>query len=300
MRGSEDDAQAAASLMSDALPGNQRVRAERVNPLTGSPVTLAAENVPPSGEPLIDRALDFVQRQVARGFGFAPEESPEFVPDPHVQQTAGGVSVVHLHQQYHGIPIFEMTRSVQFGEGNRIERVVGDNCSLEAAIDTAPKITAAQALLIAARYLAENEDEEAKADHWGQVWEAPRLEIPSGYEPQVVAAFDRPNRPTVLDKGPFGEEVQASLVVFYRGEDTRLAWKLRIRLAENAGEYVMLVAADREITGPVSSDTNNSLVLLCKDTMTTAVRGSVFLHNPGQAGRSLVDFPRLANTYPLT
>jgi hypothetical protein len=67
-------------------------------------------------------------------------------------------------------------------------------------------------------------------------------------------------------------------------------------MPEAAGEYLMLVAADREITGEISSDTNNSLVLLCKDTMSSAVRASVFLHNPGQEPRITVDFPRLAAT----
>jgi extracellular elastinolytic metalloproteinase len=292
----ENAVRAAAESFSDTLPGSTRVHAGRVNPITGTPTSLTAENAGVGPGTLVERALACVQDQFSEGLGFSSAEAPEYVPDPHVQQTTGGKSIVHLHQQYQGIPVFEMTRSVQFGRDKKVERVVGDNVSIDHPLVTVPQVTAIDALRIAARYLAENQDQ-PEEDAWGQTHTGASLTVPTDYVPRVVSVFERPSRPTVLDKGPFGKEVEASLVFFYDGQEMRLSWKLLVTMVDLIEQYVMLIAADRPVD-PKSAAAVNEAVLLCQPT-TSSVIGNVFLHNPGIGERQAVDFPRIANTYPV-
>lgn len=296
--GSEDQEKARVANFSDALPGEHQISAERVNPLTGSAAVLTVDNAPTSDQPLIQQALDYLQTTIAEGAGFAAGEDPEFVPDPHVQRTSGGTAVVHLHQQYHGIPVFEMTRSVQFARGTTIDRVVGDSTSIPQPLDTVPKVDVVAATRLAARYLAENH-EEPTTDHWGQPYSEPGFELPADYKPKVVASFDQPSRPTTLDQGPFGDKPKANLVIFNQGDALRLAWSIVLTLPDATAQYLILVEADaaaNESTSP------NEAVLYCKNLTQSICRANVFLHNPGQDNntRSLIEFPRLSTTYPLS
>lgn len=124
---------------------------------------------------------------------------------------------------------------------------------------------------------------------------APPFELPAGYVPRVVSTFDRPNRPTVLDRGPFGKEVDASLVFFYLGPSMRLSWKLVVVMPDVSDHYLMLVAADRPASEIPSVD---EAILLCQRT-TWAAMANVFLHNPSSGAREVVALPRLADTYPI-
>lgn len=147
----------AAERTTAALPGAQRVRATRANVISGTPSDLAAENIV-ADKGYVESALESVRAQFTDALGFAPAETPEFVPDPHIQRTSAGSTIVHLHQEYQGIPLFEMTRSVQFGSDRRIERVVGDNVSIPDTPTTVPALSAVDALRLAADYLARNDE----------------------------------------------------------------------------------------------------------------------------------------------
>jgi extracellular elastinolytic metalloproteinase len=295
--GSEGQEKARVANFSDALPGDHQISAGRVNPLTGSAAVLTVDNAPTSDQPLIQQALDYLQTTIAEGAGFAAGEDPEFVPDPHVQRTSGGTAVVHLHQQYHGIPIFEMTRSVQFAGGTTIDRVVGDSTSIPQPLDTVPKVDVVAATRLAARYLAENH-EEPTTDHWGQPYSEPGFELPADYKPKVIASFDQPSRPTTLDQGPFGDKTRANLVIFNQGDALRLAWSIVLTLPEAIVQYLVLVEADEAVD---ENTAPNGAVLYCKSLTQSICRANVFVHNPGQDNntRSFVDFPRVSTTYPL-
>ncbi len=295
--GSDGQAKARVASFSAALPGKHQVKAERINPLTRSAAVLTVENAPTSDQSLIQQALNYVQATIAEGAGFAADEVPEFVPDPHVQHTSGGTAIVHLHQRYHGIPIFEMARSVQFAGGSTIDRVVGDSTSIPQPLDTMPRVDVVTATLLAARYLAGNR-EDPTTDHWGQPYGELDLDLPADYMPQVIASFDQPSRPTTLEQGPFGDTIKANLVVFNQGDALHLSWSILLTLPETIVQYLVLVAADKPVD---ENATLNDVVLYCKNLTQSICRANVFLHNPGQNSntRSFVDFPRLSTTYPL-
>jgi extracellular elastinolytic metalloproteinase len=297
-RREEEAVRNTAELVSESLSGSHRVEAERVNPITGSPATLNVVDAPAGEGSLIQQALDFVQGGAREALGFGPRDKTDFVPDPHVQRTQGGAAIVHLHQRYRGIPLFQMTRSVQFSPDMKIDRVVGDTTSVAAEIDTVPKIDAAAAVRIAANYLVETEEDEAeKTDHWGQTYQTPKLDLPAGYRPEAVTKFESPSQPTSIAAGPFGDEIKASLVLFDQGPEVRLAWKLLVTMPNYEGQYLLLVAADKAVAANAPA---NDLVLYCKDVMPSAVKGNVFKHNPGQGARTTVEFPLPAGSYPIS
>jgi extracellular elastinolytic metalloproteinase len=294
--GRVDEERARAAGFADASPGDHQVTAERVNPLTGSAAVLTVANAPASDQPLIQQALTYVQTTIPVSAGFAADEAPEFVPDPHVQRTSGDTAIVHLHQQYHGVPIFEMTRSVQFAGGTTIDRVVGDSTSIPQPLNTVPKIDVVTATRLAARYLAENPEEPA-VDHWGQHYSEQSLNLSADYTPQVVASFDQPSRPTTLDQGPFGDKIKANLVIFNQGDALHLAWSIRLTLPDASAQYLLLVEAGKAIE---SNTSVTDAILYCKNLTQSICRANVFLHNPGQNGtRSVAEFPRLSTAYPL-
>jgi extracellular elastinolytic metalloproteinase len=269
--------------------------APRRNAVTGAPAWLTVDK-PTDGGDYVAAAIKHVRDStVSKGLGFSDEESPEFVPDPHVQQTSAGTRVVHLQQQYKGIPIFEMSRSVQFDSAGRIERFVGDNISVTEPVAAQPALSAPEALAIAARYLADNEDS-TESDGWGQTSPPQALTLPAGYAPRIISTFDKPSRPTVLESGPFAKEVNASLTFFYTGTQLRLSWKLMVALPAFTEQYVLLVAADRPASDFQSSD---DAILLCQRT-TSGVTARVFFRNPGTSEREVVALPILADRYPLS
>jgi len=279
----------AADEASDALPGTHTVRIAQLNSMTGTPSTVVSSDAPTSQGSLVQQALDHVNR-LSGALGFAAGEPAEFLPDPNVQRTSAGSAVVHLHQQYHGIPVFQMSRAVLFSPGEQITDVVGDNVSLPPDLDTTPQIDAPQAVLVAANYLAAPENQDASgADGWGQPLAPVRIDL-SGYTPTVQQAFSKPDRPTIVSPGPFEEPIPAKLVIFYQGPTTRLGWHVLLTLPAHQDQYAVIVAADR----PRSDE-----VLYCKSTMhSAAVRGRVFTESPGRTPRAEFGFPRPAADYP--
>jgi extracellular elastinolytic metalloproteinase len=201
----------------------------RVSSLTGSPTAMSFGSTQRSGSPVHD-AMALVE-QADSATGFAPAEAPEYLPDPNVQTTSSGATVVHLQQHYHGVPIFQMTRSVQFSPDGT--DMVGDTAPIQGRrIDTQPKVEVENALLVAARYLAEPDPDgqPARKDHWGQPLPPIKIDL-TDYEPHFLAKFELPAEPTVFEKEPFGDFVLANLVLFYEGNDFRLAWNFLITIA---------------------------------------------------------------------
>jgi extracellular elastinolytic metalloproteinase len=276
-----------ASSVSEQLPGDHTVSVSFLNSLTGTPNVLKSSNAPSTSGSLIDQALKHVQ-QTSRALGFALSEPVEFIPDPTVEQTSAGSYVVHLQQDYRGIPVFQMARTVRFSPTREITEVAGNNAEIPAGINIAPQIDVVQAVMAAAQYVATSDDSEQVTDGWGQPLPPVRIDV-SSYEPRVLVSFPMPSRPTVLDKGPFEDFIPAHLVIFYQNPDARLGWHIVIAMPEYQGQYEVIVSADRQQPD----------ILYCQNTVHTLGKGNVYVENPESTPRQMVSFPRDLADYPL-
>ncbi|HET6889846.1 MAG TPA: M36 family metallopeptidase [Pyrinomonadaceae bacterium] len=298
-----DNFAAVAESVSNDLPGDHRVIADRVNRFTGSTDNLrsvnapvqfeAATGAPMSDAALIGRALEHV-KSVAPALGFAPTEQPEFVPDPHVKTTSAGTRVVNLQQQYRGIPIFHMERSVWFEKTGEITNVVGSNVELPPDLETQPVVPLEEAVKVAAEYVASPSD---RVDSWtGE--KVPEVEIDiEGYQPRIIGRTSTPAQSCVVSKGPFAEDIPAHLVFFYQGPTTRLGWHMVITTPNFEEQYVVIVEAD----SPSSPEASPQILYGQKTSSEMAsTRGNVWTHNPGvNPARELVDFPMSLADYPI-
>jgi len=250
---------------------------------------MVSTDAPQAQGDLVQQALNHVSN-LSPAFGFAAGEPAEYLPDPNVQQTSAGSSAVHLQQQYHGIPIFQMTRTVRFSPRQQIDDVVGSGVNLPPGLDTNPKIDATQAVRIAATYVTATENQNAgQVDGWGQQAAPVPVDL-SGYEPSVQQVFPKPDRLTIVSPGPFEEPIPARLVVFYQGPTAPLGWHVLITLPGHLDQYAVIIRAD---------DPQHPEVLYCKSTMRSlTVEGKVFTQSPSRTPWATVNFPRAAADYP--
>jgi extracellular elastinolytic metalloproteinase len=295
----------AALSVSSELPGNHEVRAERVNPFTGSPTHLRSVNagsafgfVPGFGatdQSLVARAIDHL-RVTAPALGFATTEVPEFAPDAHVKETSAGERIVNLRQQYRGIPIFQMERAVLFDRTGAIQNVTGTSVGeLPPDLEISPSVSVEDAALAAAKYLGSSGK---RRDSWTGEWIPETGLDAKEFNPKVLAKTPVPSQSLVLEQGPFGESIPAHLVLFYQGPVTRLGWHFVFTMPGLTEQYVVIVEADSQ-----TKDPKNPELLYCQKTssdMASSARGNVWTHNPGMnQDRQLVDFPRPLADYPI-
>lgn len=213
------------------------------------------------------RAVDQAHRGIARG------EHVVYVPDC-VQTTVAGKRVVHFQQQFLGLPVYDGRHAVFFkanGSVARGARVKPLRVPVETRIE--PLVSASDAVLFAARYLARDSEGELKI--------SPR-------RPHVVCQFAPPLRATVLRKRPFEEPLTAHLALLPRRRDVRLAWVVHLILPIPGEEYEVLVSADRP---------HAPGVLLCRRTTACAADGLVFDFDPNDQ-RVRRSFPRGRQDYP--
>ena len=267
------------------LAGGGSAEVVTVGGFTGSPSCLrpradaAQTGAAPSN---VARALAWVQRATA-AFA-APGEVLEWVPDPRPTTTGAGRTVVHLYQQYRGIPVFEAMRTVVFAAGGgALHEVTGDHVPLADGLPLRPELDAGAALATACRHLAP-----ALAAAGARV---------SGHPPRVLATPGLPARPTMLHKLPFEDPVAAHLTFFdldgRASERARLAWFLSFSLPGGAGAWEAIV----EATGP-----DAGRLLWSRDLVRRArpARGDVWPYDPGDAPRRRLDLPLpLAGHPPL-
>ncbi len=278
------------------LPAAARHRGRGSNAFTGTRAVLTAAATAEGS---------FVERAMAR-LTAAAGEPLEMVPDADVVHTSAGTAIVHLHQHHRGIPVFEAVRSVHFDAGGRGE-IVGDHIRIAGDLDPSPAISAAAAVMAAARYLAEATASSPAG--------AP-LKV-SPHPPRLIGSFPLPCRPTMLAKRPFAEPVTAHLVwLFCAPRDIRLGWSVSLTtpgvsergigaagVAEHAlgaignhEQYDLIVAAGGAGAGEV---------LYCRGSYLSAGRGArgraaVHRHDPGRSGgdRQVVDLPLPRDAYP--
>lgn len=274
-----------AREVSRDMPGEQSVSFSGLNRLTGSPDKVAISNALPIIGSIIEQALTLAKRTTRSSSleGFATTETPEveYVPDPRILTTSSGSQVVHLAQYYRGIPVFQMSRTVQFSPEQTPRDISGTSIPFSNNVQLTPAIDVVEAARLVHKYINANQDVTLQKDGWGQSV-TPKPIRKTKYVPKVVVRFDQPSQPTVLSKGPFDEFVLAHLVIFHQGPRTRLGWYFLVSLKDNQGQYCMIVSADDEGSGEI--------LYVRSLTLQVKAKGNVFLHN-GDGSRQMVDFP---------
>ena len=278
--------QARAAAVSDRLPGAHRVRIRRYDPLTGNPAAVTSTSAPAERGNYVQRALDHV-RGISAALGFAPVQPVEFTADPTVDQASSGAVAVHLQQLYKGIPIFQAAETVRFAPDGVLQETVGSSVTVGREVPVTPRLSVEDAVLRAARHVTTPARDEGATDVFGQPLTPPRIDL-TGFEPRVSAAFaEKPERPTVLEAGPFGDQIKARLVWFPLGEQLRLTWEALITMPDFAAQYRTLV------------DAESGEVLYCRQLVqSVAARGNVFRVDGGSA-RQMTEFPRALADYSV-
>lgn len=266
--------------------GGSRVQLVGVHEFTGTPISFRPTTPEPHSDASpVARALAYVRavtEEIAR-----PGEVLEWVPDRRRSTTSAGRRVVHLHQQYRGIPVFEATRTAIFADSRRgdgaLYEVSGDHVPLADGLAIHPEIDAPTALLAACRHLAPAVEATGRplTDHPPAILSTPRL-----------AAL-----PTMLHKRPFEDPVSAHLVMFdldgLDSPDARLGWFLSLSLPSCDGAWELIV----EAAGP-----DAGRLLWARDVRSHARRGrgDVWLDSPDEGSRRRLDFPHpLAELPPV-
>lgn len=284
---STQSADAATTTLAAASVTPIHLLQSRTNALTGAPSIVPATGPVSTGGSLIGRAMAFAKSEGA-SFGFAPGSEAEFIPDPVIPKTSAGAQVVNLKQSFQGITVFRMSRSVRFSPDGQLMDAFGDTASIPDGFDIEPKLPVTDAVLKGATHLAATGNGEMVTDDFGQESPVPTIDI-TDFQPQVVAGFPLPSRPTVLDKGPFENPIPAHLLIFIQPEGPRLGWYAVFTFPNYSQQYAIIIAADNP----------DGEVLYCRSMMTGALaRGRVYEFSPGVADRRMVDFPRPLSDYP--
>jgi extracellular elastinolytic metalloproteinase len=283
----EEELQSVAAEVSDRLPGEHRVAVAEVDATTGNAALVVSESAPAEREHYVRRALEHVQG-IGQVLSLESTEPAEYVADEHVAETSSHAVTVHLQQQYKGIPIFQATQAVRFAPDGALTETGGSSVPVTEDVDALPGLPVSDAALRAARHVAvPDADEEGAVDEFGEPLELPRVDL-TGFEPRAIASFpNRPDLPTVLEQGPFGDPITASLVWFPLGDSLRLGWEVKLAMPEHAGEYRTII------------DANDGEILYCRQLVqTVAARGNVF-HQDGGGRREMTSFPMQVADYDV-
>lgn len=267
-------------------------------------VTPAPEEAPPAGlaapgegrglaeaaapSDYVQRALDFVQQGGAER-GLLAAAPPEYVADPHVQQTSSGAVTVHLQQEYKGIPVFQAAQAVRFAPDGSLQETVGTDVPVSgAALDPVPRLPATEAVRRAAEYVtAPDPDAEQATSPFGLPVDPPHVDL-TRFVPQAIAAFpEKADRPTVLAAGPFGDQIKAGLLWFPLDDGLHLAWEVLLTLPDYAGQYRTLVDA---ATGEI---------LYCRQLIHSLLAQGNVYHRDGAGAREMTPFPPPLNVYQV-
>src|SRR5262249_13030839 len=248
---------------------------------------VSSEDAPAVSGDYVMRALEHVQA-ISPALGLMGQ-APEFIVDAHVQETSSGAKAVNLQQRYKGIPIFQAVLTVRFAPNGAIEDTVGSAISqgVDAAVAAvAARLSVEEGVLAAARHVAEPApDEYGTVDQFGQPFTPPRVDI-TGFEPTVRATFgNTPERSTVLEAGPFGADIMATLMWFPMSNGLVLGWSTMLTMPRHEGQYYTIVNAE---TGET---------LYCHQMIQfVAAQGNVYTVDGGSP-RQMIHFPRPINDY---
>ncbi|WP_159440698.1 M36 family metallopeptidase [Mucilaginibacter sp. OK098] len=279
----------AAQKVSDALPGEHRVEIKNFDAATGNASHIVSTQAPKEKGNFIQRALTHVQ-SIAPAMGLVEQaQAAEYVADPSTQKTSSGAVSVNLQQRYKGIPVFQAASMVRFAPDESLIDTVGNTVSVAADTLLLPNVSLKDAVITAAKYVSSPDDEDKnQKDQFGQPLIPPHVDL-SNFEPKVRAAFtNTPEQSAVLDPGPFGDVIKASLVWFPEDDKVTLGWNVFLTMPESQGQYNTIVDAEK------------GKMLYCHQVMSfVAAVGNVFQVNGTTGSRIMTPFPRPINDYGL-
>lgn len=233
-----DEMHTFAGQASQRLAEGQGAEVTRFDPTTGNAATVRTLHPKPVQGDFVDAALRHVYA-IAPAFGLA-STIREFAPDPAIQRTRGGGSVVHVHQRYRGIGVFEAELTVRFDPRGAITETAGSVIA-EPPEPAGERILAEQAVRIAAQQCAAAPGPPT-TDQFGQPLEPTSVDL-EGFAPRVIAAFtDSPECAAVLDAATFERPIQAALVWFPLTDQMRLGWDVWLQLTDSGSAYRTIVA----------------------------------------------------------
>jgi extracellular elastinolytic metalloproteinase len=276
-----------AEAASERLSGAHRVRIRRLDATTGNPSEVTSEYSPAETGNYLQRALEHVQ-SISHVLGLTTTQPAEFNADPGIQRTSSGAVAVHLQQLYKGIPIFQAAETVRFSPDGRLKETVGSSVSVADELSVSPELSAGEAVMKAAQHIAEPyPDEQGAKDQFGQPFTLASVDL-GGFEPQVITAFpEKPDQPTVFERGPFGDIIKASLLWFPLDGTLLLAWEVLMAMPDNQEQYRTLV------------DAESGEIFYCRQlTQFIVAQGNVY-HTDGGSQRQMTDFPRPLSDYGM-
>ena len=164
----------AAKDVSESLPGNWTITVRGMDHTTNNAYELISESAPTDVKGnYVQRALAFLN-VTKSAQGFENNQVAEFKPDPFVQRTSADAKAVHVQQTMAGIPVFQAGLTVRFDPNDAIEGSVGNTITVDEVPEVSPKLTAAEALIVAAKYLEEPDgDRQEVHDQFGEPLSSP-------------------------------------------------------------------------------------------------------------------------------
>lgn len=216
--------QSLAVAISDRLPGPHRITVERIDPVTGNAAHIVSEGAPVTADGNFLRdALDHV-RTVGPAMGIT-DRPQDFVADSVVRVATTGARAVQLRQRYKGIPVFQAVTMVRFTSNSTLQDVTGRTVAVIRDVGSVPVTPVQRAVLAAARCVA------GANPCTGGPFDSPSSPGPgidlTGFDPTIRVVFtSTPEHTTVLEPGPFGAEINASLVWFWSNDQLALGWNV--------------------------------------------------------------------------
>lgn len=273
--------------VSERLSGDHRLIIGKIDALTGNPAVVYSESTLAEKGNYVQRALKHL-RDISEVLGLEPRQIAEFEADPYDQTTSSGSIAVHLQQQYKGIPIFQSAETVYFAPNGALQATVGRAVSVSEELELSSAFSVEQAVLAAARHIAvPHADELGETDQFGEPLNLTRVDL-TDFTPKVIARFLHPvSQPTVLEAGPFGEPIKASLIWFSLASDIRLTWEVILTMPNYEGQYRILVEAK---TGEI---------LYCRQLMNFIAAQANVYRLDGSAPRQITNLPRALAEYGL-
>lgn len=226
-------------------------------------------------------------------FGFGPGELQNWVSAGQHNDDAG-VSHIYLRQEIRGVRVFETLLKGHVDSGGRIISVEGNyypgtyqpvlpsTLNAESAVRAAMLSSVPDLLQKAA-----TGDTTASApSSVGSLRLAPGA-TPQSF-PQLVSRASTPDQATIFDRGPFHDNIRASLVIFPRPNGPVFGWQVYLHAADRQAAYVIVVDAR---TGGLLYRTNTYRSNLQS-------RASIFPKNPDETPLTVVPYRGLPSLSP--
>ena len=216
-------------------------------------------------------------------------DASSFAADPTVQTTSAGARSVSLQHQYLGIPVFESSMVVRFDPDGTLRDAASSVIPETVEMTSRRSVSVLLAVKTAAEYVATPQPDEFDVpDPFGETAEPHQVDV-RGFLPTVLRAHTPgdPSETTTFERGPFGEDITASLTWFVLGERISLAWSVLLTFPDHLDAYHVLV------------DAGTGRVLYCRrQAQSIAAAGWVYRAN-AEAARELVAFPPPWNDHAI-